>query len=187
MKWTRELAVMHLGRLAVGGIGLLCGCEAPSINHFAVNADAGAVWTPCTLGLIEDALIAARVSCATQSISIVLVARRYAKVMSSVVERIAILVVALAPVAFYKAKDEPVHVDEGLSFVAARIMFTRLFDGPRSPRPLIQPLIVGGVNDGDLALGQWNKAIRLIQRLNNRLAHYAMLGHESTLEWICGV
>jgi len=103
-----------------------------------------------------------------------------AKIITTVIQCIAILMITFNRW-ICQAKDQTVHqFSMSLSGIIAF--------GPgvpiSIPRPLHQPFVISNIDSCNLAFCQWNKFDRLIERLDNRLALDATLGHNLTLNEI---
>ena len=104
------------------------------------------------------------------SIAIVFSKRTFSKVLPAVVQSIAIFVIGqflrLTP------KNYSMHIDfRGESY---GVETPTTWNPQGTPIPLIQPLKIGGIYDGVLALRQCDKTIGLVKRLSDCVAFHAV-------------
>jgi len=145
---------------AVQSIGLFGGISRPKLFPFSIDLDRG---PKTTIGAFTYAPKSSAVIGSLSLIAIIISARSFPQIFSSIVEGIVILMVTFDAIPFFESKNLSMHRNASLFSVynsgpisiealSARIPM-------RVPLPLLQPFEIGSINNRLLPSGQGNNAI----------------------------
>lgn len=152
------------------------GSEEPKISLSAVHLDPR---TPLLPSLIEvDPAVTRSVVALDLVISVILRLCTLSEILISAIERVAIFVIHMRRL---RADNFAMKKE---SFRHRKIYVSRRIEAvpssQRVPVPLACPLKLSSADFSNKSAREGHKAIRLIQRLDNRLAMHATLGHGVT-------
>lgn len=159
------------GRFVVSAGCVLDVIEYPDVNFFPVHMDSS---SPASEILVPRNSLISRRAVALKSSVVLLLARRcLSQITSAIVETVTIGVI---PSLFSNNGDVHHYVISDWNVTHYVKSFLAL---KREPFPLIQPIIISGINDGILPSRKWDKLVRLILRLGNFMSNN-MFGHIPT-------
>jgi hypothetical protein len=167
-EWTKELycSLIVSARRFFGRIK-----RASEASPFSVVLNAHFP-TPPTLAP-ADSLESSRTVNAGFTIPTILYVRAFAKILTSIVQRISVLVIPFFERSAFK--DLPLHGDGRVpsSDCPGSVEAFRAIRPDGIPVPLRKPLEVGGVHDGILSLRKRDKFYRLVKRLDYSMSLHA--------------
>jgi hypothetical protein len=185
MIWPRKFAEVFQGGGTVCFASVLDLFKVPEEYLFAPHFDSR---RPFSVRLVPvHAAITGCVISLHVGIRMVLGNRGWSKIFSPIIEAVSVLVIYVGQVC---RANLTVHVNQRSRFFSVPPDCVEAVGGREpvsAPIPLVEPIKVCRVNDGDLPLGQWDVSDRLILRLNDRLAVHAALGHNLTSNEIAAV
>ena len=141
-------------------------------------ADLNACAPLFSLLMVADSTVARIVVILQFVIRVILSLCAFTKILISAIERVTVFVINVRRLRadnFAMKKESPRRGKVDISRCVKTV------PSPESvPVPLTCPIEFCGTDFGNKSAREWDKAVRLIQRLNNRLARHATLGHGFT-------
>ena len=105
--------------------------------------------------------------------------RAFTQIIFSIVDSVVIFVVNLF--SWSTSKYDSVHYDRALfSRKSLSVKTINLFIPDRAPIPLIEPVVVGRINNGSLPLRERDQLVRWVGRLSNRVPLHSAFWHGLT-------
>jgi hypothetical protein len=158
----------------VGSCGGFRSGKRPKVNLSFPHCDLCAPFLSCCIYALESAFVITLLG----TIRKILRNGRWTKVVAAIVECISVSMIGVLPIC---ASNYRMKVNESWfsRCAATNGIIAAPYRRPKSaPIPSHQPCILTRVNERVLAFCQWNYLVRWIERLNNRIAANAILGHD---------
>lgn len=158
-----KLAVMFLRSSLVGFVRLFWGWKCSENDRLSVYIDTRSP----SLIIPTDSLETRRIVGILQAVLIVLSIAANPQIASSIVESVSVYMIAYAFIVRVKTEQLSVHMKHPLSSgfgvmnTSAGVKSLAAIIPSGVPLPLRNPLVVGSVHNGNLALGEWNGAVFL--------------------------
>jgi hypothetical protein len=182
-----EVAVLYLRGGVIGPGSILDLHEESYVDSLSARVNhSSPFFSP---GVPSHTFVAAFVSSPLTLVERVLLVRCLPEIVTAIVQSVVIFVVAL----FVRtaAKNDTVHLpsaaflmlppaSEVLGPLRVKSFSERGVTG--KPKPLVEPIVVRSIDNGILALREWDQTIGCVERLSNGMPLFRRSGHKSSLK-----
>lgn len=170
-----ELSEMNYRGLVVSKSRFLGRTKLPNVCMSSMNFNSS---QPSFIAFIPtNTLEAAGVERIQSLVAMILKGRSFSEIISSIIQSVMVPMISLF--FSFTAKNQSVHVNRYSALPSASVERFHLRIPICEPIPLRKPLEIAGIDNRVLTLRKRDKAVRFIERLNNRVAFH-MVFHRST-------